>query len=57
MPVIEGKIVSKKLTGTAIIDGSGIIKINGVEVNGDFEINLNDLIRFLHSHDLNENNQ
>ena len=43
LPVIEGKIVSKKLTGTAIIDGSGIIKINGVEVNGDFEINLNDL--------------
>ena len=43
LPVIEGMITSKKLSGKVTIQGDGIIQINGNEVDGDFEIDLTSL--------------
>ena len=43
LPVIEGMITSKKLSGKVTIQGDGIIQINGNEVDGDFEIALTSL--------------
>lgn len=43
LPVIEGMVTSKKISGKALIEGDGVIQINGTVVNGDFEIDLTSL--------------
>ena len=43
LPVIEGMVTSKKISGKALIEGDGVIQINDTVVNGDFEIDLTSL--------------